>query len=109
MAVGLSLKSENIPEFRRRINGEINLSMPYDTLNIDCKLNPAMLDTSLVRLLSYLEPFGSGNTKPVFGLYNMKICDIIPLKDKKYFKLNLSRENSGISVVSFKMSYDEFP
>lgn len=109
MAVGLSLKSENIPEFRRRINGEINLPMPYDTLNIDCKLNPAMLDTSLVRLLSYLEPFGSGNTKPVFGLYNMKICDIIPLKDKKYFKLNLSRENSGISVVSFKMSYDEFP
>lgn len=43
MAVGLSLDSENIPAFRRKINEFADNfgKMPYDKINIECKLNPA--------------------------------------------------------------------
>ena len=45
MAVGLSLDSENIPAFRRKINEFADNfgKMPYDKINIECKLNPAYI------------------------------------------------------------------
>ncbi len=109
MAVGINLKSENIDKFRTAINNYVKINMPYDTLNVDCKLNPAMLDVSLVKMLDYLEPFGAGNPNPVFGLYNMTISDMTPLKDNKYIRLTLSRNNSKITVMSFSVSPAEFP
>ncbi len=109
MAVGINLKSENIDKFRTAINDYVKTNIPYDTLNVDCKLNPAMLDVSLVKMLDYLEPFGAGNPNPVFGLYNMTISDMIPLKDNKYIRLTLTRNNSKITVMSFSLSPAEFP
>lgn len=109
MAVGLSLKSKDIDIFRKMINNYAqNICMPYDTLSIDCKLNPAMLDVSLVRQLEYLEPYGSGNTKPVFGLYNMTVAKITPLKDNKYIRLSLTRDNTVVQVMSFSISPSDF-
>lgn len=110
MAVGINLKSENIDSFRKAINKYAeNTVMPYDTLHIDCKLNPAMLDVSLAQMLDFLEPYGAGNSKPVFGLYNMTVNELIPLKENKYLKITLTRNNSRVQVVSFSISPDEFP
>ena len=110
MAVGINLESKNIDKFRKSINKYCSeIKMPYDTLSIDCKLNPAMLDVSLVHILDELEPFGAGNPKPNFGLYNMTIADLTPLKDNKYIRLTLTRNNSKIQVMSFSMSPAEFP
>lgn len=110
MAVGINLESENIDKFRKSINKYCSaIKMPYDTLSIDCKLNPAMLDVSLVHTLDELEPFGAGNPKPNFGLYNMTIADITPLKDNKYIRLTLTRNNSKVQVMSFSISPAEFP
>lgn len=110
MAVGLSLNTANIPELKERLKDYTSdVQMPYDTLKIDCKLNPAMLDVSLVHILEYLEPYGSNNEKPIFGLYNMVIKDLTPVKDNKYIRISLSRGNSVIQVMSFSISPNEFP
>lgn len=110
MAVGLSLNTSNIPELRKRLNEYTSeIKLPYDTLKIDCKLNPAMLDTSLVHTLEYLEPYGAGNEKPVFGLYNMTIRDLTPVKDNKYLRITLIRGNLSVQVMSFSISPDNFP
>ena len=62
MAVGLSLPSENIELFRKRINEYADSqNMPFDRLNIDCKLNPASISVDLVRSLLHLQPYGAGN------------------------------------------------
>ena len=42
-------------------------------------------------------------------LYNMTISDMIPLKDNKYIRLTLTRNNSKITVMSFSLSPAEFP
>lgn len=110
MAVGIGLESKNIDLFREKINEYAKgVEMPYDCLHLDCKLNPAMLDLSLVNQLEYLEPYGAGNPKPIFGLYNMTIENLTPLKDNKYIRLSLIRNNSHVQVMCFCMTPDELP
>ena len=110
MAVGLSLDSENIELFRKRINEYANsFDMPFDKLNIECKLNPAFISVDIVESLSYLQPFGAGNPTPVCGLYNMTLTNIIPLTNNKHLKLVLTRGNTTINAMKFFTSSDEFP
>ncbi|MCD8025854.1 MAG: single-stranded-DNA-specific exonuclease RecJ [Clostridiales bacterium] len=111
MAVGLSLASKDIERFRISINrfadefGE----MPFDKLRIECKLNPAYLSVDMVASLSYLQPFGAGNSTPIFGLYNMKLDNIIPLSNNKHLKLLFSRGSSTVNALKFFTSSEEFP
>ena len=111
MAVGLSLRSENIELFRKRINAYADSigEMPYDALNIDCKLNPASLSVDLVSELSKLQPFGAGNPTPVFGFFNMTLTNIIPLSNNKHLRLVFSRQKTTFSAMMFFTSTDEFP
>ena len=111
MAVGLSLKSDNIELFRKRINEYANSvdSMPFDALKIDCKLNPAGISLDIAEDLTHMQPFGAGNPTPIFGLYNMKINSIIPLSNNKHLKLIVSRGNSTLSAMLFFTSTEEFP
>ena len=83
--------------------------MPFDRLNIECKLNPAFISVDIVNSLSYLQPFGAGNPTPVFGLYNMSLVNIIPLSNNKHLKLVLSRGNTTINAMKFFTSAEEFP
>ena len=111
MACGLSIESDKIPLFRKRIN-EFAASlgeMPFDRLMIDCKLNPAYAGVELCDSLSVLEPFGSGNPVPVFGFYRMTIQNIIPLSNNKHVKLELSRDRARLDVLWFGMSGDLVP
>lgn len=111
MAVGLSLESKNIELFRKRINEfAFNFGkMPYDSVKIDCKINPAYISTDLVSDMSYLEPFGAGNPTPQIGLYNMTLKNIIPLSNNKHLKLNLTRNGTNITAMKFNTSLEEFP
>lgn len=111
MAVGLSLDSDKIELFRKRINEYANTleNMPFDKLNIECKLNPAFLNVDIVQSLSYLQPFGAGNPTPIFGLYNMNLINIIPLSNNKHLKLVFSRNNTTINAMKFFTSTEEFP
>ena len=111
MAVGLSIDSDKIELFRKRINeyADTFSNMPFDKLNIECKLNPAFLSVDIVQSLSYLQPFGAGNPTPIFGLYNMKLINIIPLSNNKHLKLVFSRNNTTVNAMKFFTSTEEFP
>ncbi len=111
MAVGLSLRSENIELFRKRINQYAASlgDMPFDRLNIACKLNPASVTVDLVRDLGYLQPYGAGNPTPVFGFYQMTLLNIIPLSNNKHLRLVLSRKGTTLSAMLFGTSANEFP
>lgn len=111
MAAGLSLKSENIELFRKRIN-EYALkqsNMPFNACNIDCKINPALLNVELIEPLSYLEPYGAGNPTPLFGLYNMTLAQVTPLSQNKHLRLQLRRNNASVTVMKFFTAQQEFP
>ena len=111
MAVGLSLLSENIELFRKRINEYADSigEMPFDPLRLDCKLNPASIGVELVNDLSYLQPFGAGNPTPVFGFFNMHLANIIPISNNKHLRLVFTRKSTSFSAMMFFTSVEEFP
>ena len=110
MAVGLSLDYDKIDDFTYALNEFAKKSgeMPYQKLNIDCKLNPAYLDVDIAKQIKMLEPFGAGNPTPVFQLCRLKITNIIPLSNDKHLKLMLSNSNARISALRFFSSSAEF-
>lgn len=111
MAVGFSLKTENIEDFKKAIFDYYDkcdkLFLP--TINIDCKLNPALLNLELVDALAALEPFGAGNPSPLFGLYNMEITDVKPLSNGKHQRLTVTRSGAVHTVMCFGMESESFP
>ncbi len=111
MAVGLALSSEKIPLFRKRINEFADRFgvMPFDKLNIDCKLNPACLSVDLVNSLSRLHPYGAGNPTPIFGLFKMTLKNIVPLSNNKHLKLVFMRGDTKVDAMKFFTSTEEFP
>ncbi len=103
MAVGFSLDPENIEVFKDAIYDYTSDfdAMPLPELNLDCKLNPSLLDLSLLDSISALEPFGADNNSPVFGLYSVKIEDIKDLSGGKHKKLTLSRDDARFTAMCF--------
>ncbi|MBQ4155545.1 MAG: hypothetical protein IJD90_01930, partial [Clostridia bacterium] len=86
-------------------------SLPFDKLNIACKLNPDSLSINSAFAQRNLEPFGEGNEKPNFALTNMNIVNIISLSGGKHLKLVLSRQggfDNAIEVAYFFKSLQEF-
>ncbi len=69
LAAGLSLKKENIEAFRHMLNENCTLTREDMTekVVIDMELPFHCVTECFIRELSLLEPFGKGNTKPVFA------------------------------------------
>ena len=75
LAAGMSLAKENIEELRRMLNDNCQLE-PKDMAEkvvIDMELPFSCVTEELVEELSLLEPFGKGNTKPVFAARNVEL------------------------------------
>ena len=112
MAAGIGLPSDNITAFRKKINAyaaEQYPIMPVPELRLDFKLRPSQVDVEKLNLLAALEPIGAGNPAPVFGLFQMKLDNIMPLGQGKHLRLSVSRDDVRLSVVKFNTTYETFP
>lgn len=112
MAAGITLKSENIEAFRKRINqyaAEHFPQMPTQTITLDCKLNPAALSVSMAQSLTQLEPFGNGNPQPVFGLFNMELSNVTPVGGGGHLRLTLEKNGAVITAMRFNTKPEELP
>lgn len=110
-AAGLRLKTDNLQKFSAAINNaahEIYPLMPFNELELCLKLNPNSLDIPLVYSQNKLEPFGSGNETPVFGLYNMKIVNITSVGKGNHLRLTVAREQKTLTVMKFFTLFEQF-
>ncbi len=75
LAAGFSLEKEKIETFRRMLNENCTLTQEELTekVVIDMELPFACVTERFIQELSLLEPFGKGNTKPVFAARNVEI------------------------------------
>ena len=97
MAVGLSLQEDKVDELRKALNNKCELTDEDLTrkIMIDSSLPLEYLNLHLIEELNVLEPFGKGNSKPVFGVRDAKITKAILLgKDKNVLKLKLLTNNN---------------
>ena len=74
-AAGLTLKEENLPAFCERIekhiSGTIIPEMQTPVVDIDTMLNFSQITPKFLRILKQFQPFGPGNSSPVFRTDNV--------------------------------------
>lgn len=76
MAAGFSLAKENVGELQRRLNENCSLTEEdfIPKVHIDVALPLSRVTEEFIQELEYLEPFGTGNRKPVFAQKNICLC-----------------------------------
>ena len=104
MAVGLTLKQENIEKFKEELekiaeNQHIERIIPV--INIDAKVDLNEINKDMVASLKMLEPFGEANKMPVFLFKNLKIDSIRALSEGKHLKLTLKDNNVIVNAIGF--------
>lgn len=108
MAVGLTLKKENLEKFKERfeqIAKEKNIKELVPIIYIDDELKLKDINMELVKSLSVLEPFGEANKVPLFLIRNLKIDSIRALSEGRHLKLTLRDENFVINAIGFELGF----
>ena len=75
MAAGLSMRKEDIGRLREKLNASCRLEEDdfQEVLHIDMEMPLLYANDKLVREMSLLEPFGNGNSRPIFAIRNVKL------------------------------------
>ena len=111
LAAGMSIKTEWRDEFREKINEYAyeNASV-YPETRIDCKLNPAGLSMDVLDSIRMMEPFGTGNTSPVFGLYGVVIDSVQGMGNEgRHKRLTFHKDGDRTMVNGIFFNQPEFP
>ena len=112
-AAGLTLREENLPAFCERIektiSGKIVPQMQVPVVDIDAKLNFSQITPKFLRILKQFQPFGPGNSAPVFiteNVYDNGMGRKVGAEGG-HLKLELIQESHPyhhISAIAFNMA-----
>ena len=111
-AVGLSLKVENIPEFRRRfqqyVSEHIHIEQTEATLDIESEVDFKDITKKMHNDLKKFAPHGPENPKPLFctrGVYDYGTSKVVG-KQQEHIKLELvdSRSSNVMNGIAFGQS-----
>ena len=111
MAAGLSLPEENVSLLRKRLNEQCNRKEEdlIPKVIIDVPMPISYISTKLVEQLSLLEPFGKGNTKPLFAQKNVKAINSRVIgKNHNVTKLQLMDEQGYVIEAVYFGNIPEF-
>ena len=100
MAAGLSMEEKNVELFRRRLNDNCTLTEQdlIPKIMIDVPMPISYLSKKLTEQLKVLEPFGKGNSKPLFAQKNLRAVGIrVWGRNRNVAKMLLIDEN-GIKM-----------
>ena len=106
LAAGFSIRRDNIPAFRAalcQLVEEFAGHQPMESsLDVDCEIpHCSLLSTQDVESLSLLEPFGSGNPKPVFLLRSVCVLSHTDVGGGRHLKLKLRRDGVAMDAIFF--------
>ena len=113
-AVGLSLKIENIPEFRRRfqqyVSEHILPEQTEQTLDIEVEIDFRDINKKLHNDLKKFAPHGPGNEKPIFctrNVYDYGTSKVVG-RQQEHIKLELvdSKSSNVMNGIAFGQSAD---
>ena len=108
LAAGVTLPTENIEAFRQKINEfykQLNLTDQELKLipKVDAIADLSEINEELANQIDQLEPFGSGNNRPILQTNGLTVRSIRKMgSDQQHLKLDLSDKNG------FRMSFLAF-
>lgn len=115
LAAGITLPTENIESFRQMINEfyrQLNLTDQELNLlpKVDAIADLSEINEGLINQINQLEPFGSGNTRPILQTSSLMVRNIRKMGgDQQHLKLELSDKNGvRMSFLAFNAPKDYF-
>ena len=112
MAAGLSVREENLPELRRRLNEWAARECPVlvtPPLECDLSIHLDRITVESVRRLDQLAPYGAENPAPVFLLEKAVVEGVYPVSEGRHCRLRLRQGNACIYAVWFGMHPEQLP
>jgi len=111
LAAGLTIKRENLEEFRRRINEHARECLKdvdmQVSLDAECELIPEDITMELANELYFLEPYGVSNPMPVFVIHNVVLTDTVLVGGGKHTRLTLEIKNTPINAMCFRQTLSD--
>lgn len=104
MACGLSIKTEQVDDFRHFLNSQSKLTKNdlEEVINIDTQIKISKLSLEFAEKLDKYRPFGKDNPRPVFANKGVDIADIQMIgKDKKTMRINLHQNGRYFNAIKF--------
>ena len=113
LAAGFNIREEDIPAFRQRMNRCVREfcrdEPPVSTLDIDVVLqHPEELNLEELEQLGRLEPYGSGNARPVFAIMGARVESYQNVGQNRHLKLKLSKGGHLFDAIFFSATAGEF-
>lgn len=107
-AAGFDLKKENLEKFKEAITKYAHEKLKdldlRQVITIDCEIMKEEIAFDLFGEIDKLEPFGIGNTKPIFILKNIEPFFVKQVgKTGNHLKFSISSQNKYIQVIAFQM------
>ena len=106
LAAGFTIKEENIPAFRARMNEYARSfrggAAPVSVLDVDVAItHPSAVTLEELEALSALEPYGSGNARPVFCLLGATLLRTQNVGQNRHLKLRLGKGSAQFDGIFF--------
>lgn len=108
-AAGLTIGKDEVDAFRSAVNSaaaEVPEDVFQRTLDIDVVADLDDVDPDLVGLLNSLEPFGPGNSRPVFASLGVEIVGYPRRFGKGHLKFNVRAGTEILEAVAWRRSHD---
>ncbi|MFA5031809.1 MAG: single-stranded-DNA-specific exonuclease RecJ [bacterium] len=104
-AAGFTIKKENIPLLKDRIIERTNIKVLVKDLIpkiiIDKKLSIQSISEKLVNELEKIEPFGCGNSKPMFVSTGLQVIGYPRIVGNNHIKFKVRGDNKMGEVIGF--------
>ena len=100
MAAGLSINKKNYLKFKKEIIKYANNNIPIEKLtpiiHFDMELKLEEVNHRMIKFLNALEPYGPGNSRPIFVSRNLYVDGIPKLlgKDQNTLKLFVKQDKT---------------
>ena len=112
LAAGFTILEENIPAFTAAMNDYVRQctggTEMVSTLEVDCPVDDVgILTLEGVEGLDLLEPYGSGNPKPVFSLSGCLITALSEVGGGRHLKLKLASGGRSFDAIFFSATAAE--
>ena len=114
MAVGVSLPEENLEELKYNFTNafvgvDFQVQAQDEKLYADDEMMFCELDDQFLDQIEMLEPFGTGNSEPIFFFRKSSVLEVYQLGEKH--SRGILEDDSGIRVpfVCYSISEQQFP
>ena len=112
-AAGLTIAEANIPAFRERFNESVGRQLTEGTIepliHLDAETRLAELTLEFLDTYELLQPFGSGNPRPLFLARNVLPANEPRLLRERHWKFDFYQEGTRRGGIWFNGAHEQLP